>query len=87
MVKNEIVPGESTQWFSKPGFNRCVKPAMNLLVVYRRAARSSCREPDYLSPGVLSPTIFANFAKDFRDPDREIFSTVNARGKLFLILR
>jgi hypothetical protein len=84
IVKHEIVPGESNQWFLEGRvFNRGVKPAMNVRVVYsaRRSGVEMPGNPIYLSPSVIPPTSFANFRErlpQISDP-RDIFLTVNVQ--------
>ena len=84
IVTHEIVPGESNQWFLEGRvFNRGVKPAMNVRVVYsaRRSGVEMPGNPIYLNPGVIPPTSFANFRErlpQISDP-RDIFLTVNVQ--------
>jgi hypothetical protein len=84
VVRHEIVPGESNQWFLEGRvFNRGVKPAMNVRVVYsaRRSGVEMPGNPIYLNPGVIPPTSFANFRErlpQISDP-RDIFLTVHVQ--------
>jgi hypothetical protein len=64
IVEHQIVPGESSQWLLEGRvFNRGVKPAKNVRVVYT-IWRSGARlpgNPIYLTPGEVPGTSFASF--------------------------
>jgi hypothetical protein len=83
VVSHKIVPGESAQWFLEGRvFNRGVKPAKNVRVVYsmRRDGVQMPGNPIYLSPADVPATSFASFRErlpQLLDP-RDVFLTVRA---------
>jgi hypothetical protein len=76
LVQHNIVPGESNEWYLEGRvFNRGVKPAKNVRVVYTlwRSGARMPGNPIYLNPGEVPATNFAFFRdrlpqlSDFRD--------------------
>lgn len=83
VVEHKLVPGESNQWFLEGRvFNRGIKPAKNVRVVYtmrRTGGAQMPGNPIYLTPGEVPPSSFADFRDrlpQLSDP-RDVYVTVN----------
>jgi hypothetical protein len=82
LVQHKIIPGESNEWYLEGRvFNRGVKPAKNVRVVYtlwRYGARLP-GNPIYLNPGEVPATNFAFFRERLPQlsDSRDIYVTVN----------